>query len=74
MLAIDLPPEVEARLTNLAERTGLSAADHIRHAVIEHLDAVDDVADAEQALDDVRSGRSRVTSLEEVERELGLAS
>lgn len=73
MLAIDLPPDVEARLMNLAERTGLSTADHIRHAVIEHLDAIDDVADAEQALDDVRSGRSRVTRLDEVERELGLA-
>ncbi len=73
MLAIDLPPDVEARLTNLAERTGLSTADHVRHAVIEHLDAIDDVADAEQALDDIRSGRSSVTSLDEVERELGLA-
>lgn len=73
MLAIDLPPELEARLTVLAERTGLSTADHVRRAVIEHLDAVEDAADAEQVLDDIRSGRSRVTGLEEVERELGLA-
>ena len=73
MLAIDLPPDVEARLTMLAERTGLSTADHVRRAVIEHLNAVDDVSEAEQALDDIRSGRSRVTSLEDVERELGLA-
>ena len=41
--------------------------------ILEHLDDLEDLYLAEQRLIDNRAGRSRTCTLEEVERELGLA-
>ena len=76
MLAIRLPAEIEERLDRLAKATGRSKAFHAREAILEHLDDLDDLEEAylaEQRLTDTRAGRSRTYTLEEVERELGLA-
>ncbi|PCO26306.1 CopG family transcriptional regulator, partial [Morganella morganii] len=42
-------------------------------AILEHLDDLEDLYLAEQRLIDVRAGRSRTYTLDEVERDLGLA-
>ena len=42
-------------------------------AIREHLDDLEDLYLAEQRLIDVRAGRSRTVSLDDAERELGLA-
>ena len=42
-------------------------------AIREHLDDLEDLYLAEQRLTDNRAGRSRTVSLDDVERELGLA-
>lgn len=42
-------------------------------AILEHLDDLEDLYLTEQRLVDVRAGRSRTYTLEEVERDLGLA-
>jgi RHH-type rel operon transcriptional repressor/antitoxin RelB len=53
--------------------TGRTKTFYAREAILEHLDDLEDLYLAEQRLLDIRSGKSRTYSLEEVEKELGLA-
>lgn len=73
MLAIRLPAEVETRLEALAQATGRTKTFYAREAILEHLDDLEDLYLAEKRLIDIRAGRSRTFTLDEVERELGLA-
>lgn len=42
MLSIRLPPEVEARLAQLAARTGRTKSYYVREAILEHLELMED--------------------------------
>lgn len=42
MLAVRLPKEIEARLTELAERTGRTKTFYVREAILEHLEELED--------------------------------
>ncbi|NJN46255.1 MAG: TraY domain-containing protein [Candidatus Competibacteraceae bacterium] len=42
MLAIRLPKEIEARLTELAAKTGRTKSFYVREAILEHLDEMED--------------------------------
>jgi RHH-type rel operon transcriptional repressor/antitoxin RelB len=72
MLAIRLPPDIEARLENLAKRTGRTKTSYVREAIVEHLADIDDVYLAESRLEDLRAGKSHSFALADVERELGM--
>ncbi|MHB1052415.1 MAG: type II toxin-antitoxin system RelB family antitoxin [Thiobacillus sp.] len=72
-ISIRLPSDVEARLQNLAAVTGRSKTFYVTEAIREHLDDLEDLYLAEQRLIDIRAGRSKTHTLEEVERSLGLA-
>ncbi|GHT91535.1 CopG family transcriptional regulator [Betaproteobacteria bacterium] len=74
MLALRLPPALDSRLAALAEATGRSKSFYAREAIREKLDDLEDLYLAEQRLIDIRAGRSRTYTLEEVERDLGLAN
>jgi RHH-type transcriptional regulator, rel operon repressor / antitoxin RelB len=71
--AVRLPDETFARLQALAARTGRTATYYIREAVEEHLDDLEDIYLAEQVIERVRKGEESMSSLDEVERRLGLA-
>lgn len=73
MLAIRLPSEIEDRLEALAKSTGRTKTFYAREAILEHIDDLEDLYLAEQRLIDVRAGKSRTYTLDEVERDLGLA-
>ena len=73
MLAIRLPADVEDRLDRLAKATGRTKTFYAREAILEHLNDLEDLYLAEQRLIDNRAGKSRTYTLEEIERELGLA-
>lgn len=70
--AIRLPDETHARLHALAAKTGRTATYYIREAIEEHLDDLEDLYLAEQAIGRLKRGESRTYTLEEAERELGL--
>ena len=72
MLAIRLPADIEERLELLARRTGRTKTFHAREAILRHLEDLEDVYLAEQRLVELRAGRSRTFTLDEVARELGL--
>ena len=67
MLAIRLPENIETRLGQLAQETGLTKTALVREAILEHIDDLEDYFLAE-----ARARKNRNTiSLEDVERELG---
>jgi RHH-type rel operon transcriptional repressor/antitoxin RelB len=72
MLAIRLPEDLERRLTALAKATGRTKTFYAREAIMKFMDDLEDIYLAESRLEALRAGRSRVHSLEEVERNLGL--
>lgn len=72
MLAIRLPEEIEARLDNLAKRTGRSKTFYARQAILEHLDDLEDLYLAEQVVRRIRDGEETTSSLDDVEARLGL--
>ncbi len=61
------------RLDQRAARTGRSKTFYMIEAIREHLDDMEDLYLAEQRLIEVRAGRSPTYTLDEVERDLGLA-
>lgn len=72
MIAVRLPEDIEARLEDLARRTGRTKTFYVREAILQHLEDLEDLYLAEQRLLDLRAGRSRTYTLDEVERDLGL--
>ncbi|CAG0948809.1 hypothetical protein BURK2_00058 [Burkholderiales bacterium] len=72
-VSLRLPDEVCERLESLAALTGRSKTFYMIEAILEHLDDLEDLYLAEQRLIDIRAGRSRTYTLDEVERDLGLA-
>ncbi len=71
--AVRLPDETYDRLKALSSRTGRTATYYIREAIEAHLDTLEDIYLAEQVLERVRTGQETARTLDEVERELGLA-
>lgn len=72
MLTIRLPNEINARLKDLADKTGRTKSFYAREAILKHLDDLEDIYLAERELEQVRSGKSKTYSAEEVAKELGL--
>ncbi len=71
MIAVRMPAELEARLENLARRTGRTKTYYVREAVIEHIDDLEDLYLAEEELRAIRAG-ARTHTLDEVRNDLGL--
>lgn len=68
MLAIRLDSAIEARLAQLAKRTGRTKTFYAREAILEH---IEDLEDTFLAIQRIEAGE-RTFSAEEVKRELGI--
>jgi RHH-type rel operon transcriptional repressor/antitoxin RelB len=73
MLALRLPEEIERRLAALAKRTGRSKSFYAREAILEHLDDLEAEYLSDLVLKRVQEGQEQTYTLDELERELGLA-
>jgi RHH-type rel operon transcriptional repressor/antitoxin RelB len=71
--SIRLDPAIEQRLDHLAAVTGRTKAYYLRELIQNGLDDLEDLYLAEQRLIDVRAGKSKTYTLDEVEKRLGLA-
>jgi RHH-type rel operon transcriptional repressor/antitoxin RelB len=75
-MEVQFTPEQEERLVRIAGVEGVAPARLVQGAALRLIeDDTDDLEDlriAEQRLIELRAGRSRTHSLEEVERDLGL--
>ena len=74
MLAIRLPEEIEARLDALAKRTGRTKTYYAREAILQHLEDLEDLYDAEKVLEDIQSGKTTTVPLEEVMKRYGMGN
>lgn len=73
-ISIPLPPDIEQRLEIIAARSGRSKAAQAQALVEMGLDEVESYYRAVDTRDRVRNGTEAVTGLDDLERELGLAS
>jgi len=73
-VSLRLPDDVSQRLQRLAERTGRTKTFYMIEAIREHLADLEDLYLAEQRLLDLRAGKSRTVSLEDVMARYGLES
>lgn len=71
--SIRLAPELENRLDFLAQKTGRSKAFYLRELVERGMEDLEDYYLAAAVLERVRKGEESVSSIDEVERDLGLA-
>ncbi len=71
--SIRLDPTIEQRLDHLAAATGRTKAYYLRELVTNGLDDLEDFYLASATMERVRSGKEPVYSLDDVERQLGLA-
>jgi len=71
-ISIRLEKETEQRLELLATKTGRTKSYYLREMIEQGLDDLEDIYLADQALEAMRSGKSRTYSSLEVRKELGL--
>ena len=69
---IRIPKEIETRLSFLSEQTGRTKSFYIKEALLEHIADLEDVYIAEKRLEDIRAGRTKTVSLQEVMKEHGM--
>jgi len=72
MLAIRLPASIEKRLARLAKRTGRTKTFYAREAILRHLEDLEDLHQAERALDRIRTGKERTVPLDAVMKRYGM--
>jgi RHH-type rel operon transcriptional repressor/antitoxin RelB len=71
--SIRLPADVERRLTALVKKTGRSKAFYLREMISSGIADMEDYYLAADVLERVRKGEEQVFTLDEIERDLGLA-
>lgn len=72
MLSVRIPDELARRFDVLAKETNRPKSFYIREALERAIEDLEDIYLAESRLEDLRAGRSRTFTLEDVERDLGL--
>ena len=70
--SLRLPDELGERLNILARETGRSKTFYILEAIQKHLDDLEDIYLAEKRISDIRAGRSKVLSSQDVEAMLSV--
>ena len=72
MLAIRLPEEIERRLDALAKKTGRTKSFYARQAILEQLNDIEDYYLAEQAWQEVQSGKAKLIPIEQIVKRYAL--
>jgi len=71
-VSFELPKELIDRISALAHKTGKSKTHFMQEAISLHIEDLEDLYEADQVMRDLRTGKSCLHSLEDVEKELGL--
>ena len=72
MIAVRLTEEIEARLDELAKKTGRTKTFYVREAILEHLEDLEDAYLAEKTLADIDTGKQKTIPLEDLAAEYGI--
>lgn len=73
-VSLRLPVELVERVSLLAKTTGRSRTFYMQEAIKQHVEDLEDLYLAEQALIDIRSGKSKTIALEDVMKRYGMDS
>lgn len=73
MVTLRLKPAIDRQLTRLAKAKGTSKTAIARAALLDRLQEEEDIRIAEERLKRLDAGKSRTHTLEEIEREPGVA-
>lgn len=71
--SVRLAPHVEQRLDHLAAATGRTKAFYLREIIERGLEDMEDIYLSDKVLEDIRAGRETTSTLDDVEKRLGLA-
>ena len=71
-VSLRLPEDLTARLDKLAKRTGRSKTYYMIEAIREQIGDLEDLYLAEKELGDIKAGRSKLVSLDDVMKTYGL--
>lgn len=71
-VSLRLPSDIAERLSILVKETGRSKTYYMIEAIKTYMEDLEDIYIAEQRLTDIRAGKSKVISREEMEHRLGL--
>jgi RHH-type transcriptional regulator, rel operon repressor / antitoxin RelB len=71
-VSLRLPEDLSARLDNLAKRTGRTKTYYMIEAIREQIGDLEDLYLAENELKEIKAGRSKLVSLEDVMKSYGL--
>jgi RHH-type transcriptional regulator, rel operon repressor / antitoxin RelB len=71
-VSLRLPEDLSARLDRLAKRTGRSKTYYMIEAIREQIGDLEDIYLAEKELEDIKAGRSKLVSLEDVLKSYGM--
>jgi RHH-type rel operon transcriptional repressor/antitoxin RelB len=74
MLALRLSEDIESRLDKLAKATGHTKSFYAREAILDHLADLEDLYLAEKRIAKVSNSKSKTSSLNAVEQEIGMAN
>ncbi|WP_245587062.1 type II toxin-antitoxin system RelB family antitoxin [Pelistega indica] len=65
-----MPSEINERLNDLAKKTGRTKSFYAREAILKYLEDLEDIYLAEKELEQVRAGKSKTYSAEEVSKDI----
>lgn len=71
-VSLRLPTDLVQRISELAKKTGRTRTYYMQQAIQQHIEDMEDFYEAEQAMLDIKLGKSRLYNLDEAEAELGL--
>jgi RHH-type transcriptional regulator, rel operon repressor / antitoxin RelB len=71
-VSLRLPEDLSARLDKLAKRTGRTKTYYMIEAIREQIGDLEDLYLAEKELNEIKAGRSKLTSLDDVLKAHGL--
>ncbi|MBU2537876.1 MAG: ribbon-helix-helix protein, CopG family [Proteobacteria bacterium] len=72
MLTVRLPDDIEERLNTLARTTNRPKSFYVREALERSLEDIEDIYLAEKRLEDIRAGKSKTVTLEEILKRHGM--
>lgn len=71
-ISLRLPEDLSLRLDKLAKLTGRSKTYYMIEAIREQIGDLEDIYLAEKELEDIKAGRSKLVSLDDVMKSYGL--
>lgn len=71
-LGVRLPPELDKRLSRLSKKTSRSKSYYVKEALQGYLDDMEDIYLAEKRKADLKAGKERLWTQEEIEAGLDL--